>query len=182
MSEVVASILRHLLACGVGVGFVALLAFAIRLVVQRDAVLRYRVMVAAMLAGLALVPLQVWTAETDRPAAPAPYAAAPLAAAATEPVAVRTESAAAPDTGDTLAVVAPARATPMLGKADAGLLLLGAYGVVSAVLLGFHVRSAIAANRLVARARVVCDPRILAAWEPLVRGMKAPRCCWNRTN
>ena len=40
MSEVFASILRHVLACGVGVGFVAMLAFAIRLVVSRDAVLR----------------------------------------------------------------------------------------------------------------------------------------------
>lgn len=174
MSEVATSLLRHLFACGAGVGTVALVALTLRLLVTRDAVLRYRVMVVAMLAGVALVPLQVWTAETTRPAAASPRAAAPLAAAAREPVALTTDSAAVPHTGGALAAVAAPRAMPELGDADVALLLLTAYALVATVILGVQVRSGIAANRLIARARVVCEPRILAAWEPLVRGMKAP--------
>ncbi len=174
MSEVVASILRHVLACGVGVGLVVLLAFAVRLVVMRDAVLRYRVMVAALLACVALVPLQVWTAETTRPNAPASAPAVTHSAAAREAVVVKAKSDVKPEAGGVLAPVEAPRATPVFGEADVAWILLGVYGAVSAVILGFHVRSGIVASRLVARARVVGDQRILAAWEPLVRGMKAP--------
>ncbi|MFZ4574348.1 MAG: M56 family metallopeptidase [Phycisphaerales bacterium] len=174
MSEVVASFLRHVLVCGVGVGLVALLAFAIRLVVARDAVLRYRVMVAALLAGAALVPLQVWTAETTHATVPSGTPSAPLAVATTEPVVLKIDSGATPDVGGTLAPVAAPRATRSVREADAALLLLGAYGLVAAIILGLHVRGGIAASRLIARARVVRDARILAVWEPLVREMKAP--------
>lgn len=174
MSEVVVSILRHLVACGAGVGVVALLAFAIRLVVLRDAVLRYRVMVAALLACVALVPLQVWTAETSRPEAPASAPTVSRVAAAREDAAVKIESEVTNEAGGVLAPVEAPRATPVLGEAKVAWMLLAVYVAVSAVILGFHVRSGIVASRLVARARAVRDQRILDAWEPLVRGMKAP--------
>jgi beta-lactamase regulating signal transducer with metallopeptidase domain len=170
-----ALILRHLLLSAVGVGGVFLVALALRLLAPKDAVLRYRLMVFALFAAAVLLPLQALTGEL------APRANSELQGAAPR-VSVLTLG---PGRGPTDANAgAPVRPDPALRRVaeapgkqpivdvDTALLLIYFAGVATA--LASYATRAMAARRLLRRARGVTDSRCRRLWDGVVAGVPRP--------
>lgn len=166
-------ITRHLILSGMGVGALFLITLVLRLFARRDAVLRYRLMVAALFTAAALLPLQALTAELAPrlnlpPRAAVPYA--PTSSPGAAPAFVGYSASAQTETpGMPLAPVAARRSGT---RADAGSAsaLLDMYVAGALIVVGFHAIRAMTVRRLLRRARPVTDTRVLQLWERLVAG------------
>lgn len=198
--------LEHLGLAGVGVGALFALALALRLLARQDAVLRYRLMSAALCAALVLIPLQAVTAELGPHAGAVPAAAPscpapviPRMIAATNPSANSTvvnQNECEPATLLNTPAAFSSPAVPNLSSAlskpiDPRLwpTLLGVYALgVCAIVVLLGVRT-LATRRLVQASRPVTDPRVLRMWATLVEGdrrapvllesdrLHVPACC-----
>lgn len=175
-------LLRHLLLAGTGVGILLLVAFALRPLTRRDAVLRYRLMLAALLAAALLLPLQALTAHLaprGTPLASVQPLPTPRATPALETSpAIHASAVPAPTNTSTHAALAAPRNFaiphfPTLTTRSAALLLT-IYVAGAALLVTLHALRARAARHLLKDARPVTDPRVLRAWQPLVAHLRNP--------
>jgi beta-lactamase regulating signal transducer with metallopeptidase domain len=197
MMLIISILLRHVLLMGAGAGVIALFALALRLMVRRDAVLSYRVMVTALIAGSALIPLQLIISERSTqsertsPAlnAPPPPPPPPPASIASEPLR-SDESPLA--TGffpaDIDAQSSGVRSLAVRSE-NGAVALFTMYLLGVAAALSMNLRGLLAARRLLARSRPVTDPRVLRVWSALIAdvphppvflecdGLHAPACC-----
>jgi beta-lactamase regulating signal transducer with metallopeptidase domain len=160
-----------------GVGTLFLVALALRPLAPRDAVLRYRLMVAALFTATLLLPIQALTAElaprpsfsrsasVPPPPASAPAAESPLADVAPPAPARR------PVTPFSSLVVSPG--TPD-GGAGLESTLLALYLAGTLAVVGFHAVRAAAVRSLLRRARPVTDPRLLRLWKAIVADLRRP--------
>jgi beta-lactamase regulating signal transducer with metallopeptidase domain len=175
VSTILSTVIGHLLLAGAGAGVVVVLALGLRVLVRRDAVLRYRVMVGATIACAAILPVQIGAVE--------------LFVGRAGPVVQRGEAAGvAPDAGgaviprgETVAAVGrgggPVARIPMPERARQDLAgpLLGVYvaGVLAMAL--WHAAGLWYVRRVLAGARAVTDARVLRVWGTLVpAGGRAP--------
>jgi|GEM_PF-5376901 len=195
-------VVEHLGLASVGVGALFALALALRLLARQDAVLRYRLMSAALCASLVLIPLQAVTAEfaprasivsTAAPSCPVPdITATNTAAETTAPNQDECEPPTKADASSTIS--SPVVPTPSVALAKPvdprvwpillGVYVLGVFAIVT--LLGVR---ALATRRLVQTSRPVTDPRVLRMWAMLVQGTRrapallesdrlhVPACC-----
>lgn len=204
MNLILTLALRHLVLAGLGSGLIVLTAFAIRRLVLNDAVLRYRVMVTALVACAALVPLQLFVAEVGAPARAAIVSLLDPARTSSQPTIDRDQNIdhsaaqvaghqagqrsspsmsampsvqaglsprAAPDPSLTQAATTPSFLS-RLSETNVQAVLLGVYVSGATLVMGWTLRRAIAARRLVARCRPVCDDRVLRIWTPLTAHMR----------
>jgi beta-lactamase regulating signal transducer with metallopeptidase domain len=183
-------VLEHLGLAGVGIGALFALALALRLLARQDAVLRYRLMSAALCAALVLIPLQAVTAElaphasvvsaAAAPSCPAPLV--PTTIAATNPAAkanVPSQSECAPltnaDVSSTISLPVVPTPSGAPGKpVDPRLwpILLGVYVLGVCVIVVLLTVRALITRRLVQASRPVTDPRVLRMWATLVEGAR----------
>jgi len=194
--------LDHLGLAAVGVGGLFSLAIVLRLLAGRDAVLRYRIMSAALCAALILLPLQALTAQfaphaiapvTLSTPCPAPNIAAPgvpaAAAFPSQPAcdpSIQATFRAATSSSD-----APPLPTPPTAPADPRVwpVLLAVYIAGLIAIATVLAARAIVTRRLVRAAHPVTDPRVLRVWSLLVQDARpapallesdrltAPACC-----
>ena len=176
MSPVIALILRHLLLAGVGAGAVAVLGLCLRQLVRRDAVLRYRVMVTALIAGAAMLPLQLLIAEAS-----VPTRGVAIGEVATSGQNIDSERrtgtrtvAMAPSSRPEVSAPVGVTGTERAGLDDAAAAVIAVYFAVVAVMLGLHARGALGAWRLLKLARPVGDARVLRVWGGVVSGLRRP--------
>lgn len=208
MNLILTLALRHILLAGLGSGLIVLTAFAIRRFVLNDAVLRYRLMVSALVACAALVPLQLFVAEVGAPARTAIVSLFDPARASSTQTQLRDDrlddsatQLAGQQTGqlaEQLAGQQPGPSTDAMTSIGARIsprvapdlsltqvtttssfrsrisetklqaVLLGVYVSGAALVMGWILRRAIVARRLLARCRPVRDARVLHLWTPLI--------------
>lgn len=184
MTPIIPLLLKHALLAGVGAGLFFLLAFALRFAVRHDAVIRYRIMVATLLAVVATLPLQLLVAEVSA----SPRKPEIRAESRGKSALVQAASAhAAPTAASDPAHTQPAPQTPTATPPPATLLptqpfqrvniapfafLIYLLGV--AVVFARHLRGALAARQLLARAQPIHDARVLDTWNSLTAGTHRP--------
>lgn len=175
MSTIFSTVVGHLLLSGAGAGVVVVLALGLRMLVRRDAVLRYRVMVGATIACAAVLPVQIGAVE--------------LFGRRAVPVVQRGETAGvAPDAGgavirhsETVAAVGRRGGSivrfpvPERARQDLAGPLLGVYVVGVLAMAMWYVAGLWYVRRVLVGARPVTDARVLRVWGKLVSaGGRAP--------
>jgi beta-lactamase regulating signal transducer with metallopeptidase domain len=167
-------ILRHLGLSGLGVGALVLIALVLRRLAPCDAVLRYRLMVAALLSAAFLLPLQVLTAELSPRPHPAPSALVPIAPARvlTTPTPAAANGSDPRSTEQPSSLIAPKASARDSAGVRVAPILLGIHFAGALLVLALHGIRSITAWRLLRTARPVTDTRVRQLWQQVTSDLR----------